>query len=83
VFYRGSDGRLQVVPVPWSSSAQFQMPVATWRAMIAEHYPGGGWIRLQHDTLAALAARRAGRGLASFDDCIGELLEGPEDADAR
>jgi len=75
VFYRGSDGRLQVVPVPWSSSAQFQMPVATWRAMIAEHYPGGGWIRISDETLAALNARRAARGLPSFDACIEELLD--------
>ena len=46
VFYPGADGRLQVVPVPWSATAQFQLPVAAWRAMIAEHYPGGGWIRV-------------------------------------
>ncbi len=46
VFYRAAIRRLQVAPVPWSASAHFQMPVAAWRAMIAEHYPGGGWIRL-------------------------------------
>jgi hypothetical protein len=75
VFFHGPDGRLQVVPVPWSASAQFQLPVAAWRAMIAEHYPGGGWIRISDETLARLNARRAGRGLPSFDACIEELLD--------
>lgn len=75
VFYRGEGGALRVVPVPWSASAQFAMPIAAWRAMIAEHYPGGGWIRLHQSTLAALNQRRAARGLPSFDACVGELLE--------
>jgi hypothetical protein len=57
------------------------MPIATWQAMIAEHYPGGGWIRLHEQTLAALNARRARRGLPSFDACVTELLE--EAGDAR
>ena len=89
VFYRGPGGALQVTPVPWSSSAQFRMPVEALRAMIAEHYPGGGWVRVRHDTLEALNARRAARGLPSFDACIGELLEGEatraprEDEDGR
>ena len=75
VFYRGADGRLQVVPVPWSATAQFQMPLSAWRAMIAEHYPRGGWIRVSDETLARLNALRAGRGLPSFDACIEELLD--------
>jgi hypothetical protein len=74
VFYSAADGRLQMTPVPWSSSAQFGMPVSAWQAMIAEHYPGGGWIRLHERTLAALNARRAERGL-TFDVCIQELLD--------
>jgi hypothetical protein len=82
VFYRGADGRLQVAPVPWSATSQFNMPVAAWRAMIAEHYPGGGWIRLSDETLAALQARRSGRGLPSFDACIAELLAGDTPSDA-
>lgn len=77
IFYRGPDGRLQVTLIPWSKSASFRMPVASWRAMIAEHYPGGGWIRLREDTLKALNAHRAARGLPTFDDCVQELLESP------
>jgi Family of unknown function (DUF6084) len=75
VFYPAEDGRLQMTPVPWSSSTQFLMPVSAWRAMMDEHYPGGGWIRLDASTLAALNARRAERGL-TFDILIQELLDG-------
>ena len=75
VFYRAADGRMQMTPVPWSSSAQYAMAISAWTAMIAEHYPGGGWIRLSGDALAALNARRAQRGL-TFDRLIEELLDG-------
>lgn len=75
VFYRGERGQMMIVPVSWSSTAQFSMPIATWRAMIAEHYPGGGWIRVDDETLAALNDRRGARGLSSFDACVRELLE--------
>jgi Family of unknown function (DUF6084) len=74
VFYTAEDGRLQMTPVPWSSNTQFVMPVSAWRAMMDEHYPGGGWIRLDESTLAALNARRAERGL-TFDILIQELLD--------
>ena len=80
VFYWGRDealaGRLQVAPVSWSTTAQYRMPLERWRAMIAEHYPGGGWIRVADETLAALHERRARRGLATIDALLRELLEG-------
>jgi hypothetical protein len=82
VFYRPPGGQLTIVPVSWSSTAQYRMEVSVWRAMIAEHYPGGGWIRLNDATLAALNQRRARRGLPSFDACVEELLELEGDGDA-
>lgn len=75
VFFRGPDGRLQVTLIPWSRSTGFRMPVRAWKTMMAEHYPGGGWVRLRHETLSALNDRRAARGLPSFDACVTELLE--------
>jgi hypothetical protein len=76
ILYHDDAGRLQVVPIPWSASARFRMRLSVWRAMMDEHYPGGGWVRLQPETLAALNARRAARGLHSFDAAVCELLEG-------
>ena len=67
-------GDMQVAMVPWSCSAQFRLPVGTWRALMAAHYPGGGWVRLETGTLDALAARKAAGGLPSYDATIAELL---------
>ena len=74
VFFHGGE-RLQVVPVSWSNTAKYRMPVSAWRAMIAEHYPGGGWIRLGDETLRKLNDRRSAQGLPSFDACVQELLD--------
>lgn len=74
VFYRDDDGRLQVGLIPWSRTAGFRMPVAAWRAMIEDHYPGVGWIRLSDATLAALNEYRAARSLPTFDACVSDLL---------
>jgi hypothetical protein len=50
------------------------MPVAVWKRTIAAHYPGGGWIRLQEDTLEELQARKASQGAHSFDEVVRGLL---------
>jgi hypothetical protein len=74
VLYRGEDDRLQVVPVPWSCTAQWRMPVDAFKRAMAAYYPDGGWVRLQTETLDALAARKAAGGHHSFDAVIAELL---------
>ena len=73
VLYREHD-RLQVAQVPWSCTARWRLPVATWKRLMAAYYPGGGWVRLHTETLDALAQRKAERGDHSFDDTIRGLL---------
>jgi Family of unknown function (DUF6084) len=67
-------GQMQVAMVPWSCSAPFRLPVETWRALMAAHYPGGGWVRLEAETLDALARRKAASGLPTYDATLRELL---------
>lgn len=74
IFYRGEDGRMQIVKVPWECSARFAMPVATWREMADHYYPRSRWVGLGDETLEALSARKAQRGLHSFDATVAELL---------
>lgn len=74
VMYRGDGGGLQIVQVPWESSASYSLPVDVWRAMIASYYPNSGWVRLHADTLAELRRQAAERGLPSLEACVLELL---------
>jgi hypothetical protein len=75
IFYRGDDGRLQIVLAPWTSTV-FRLPVATWKQLIAQHYPASGWIRLGDDTLRALALRKAQQADPTFDATVAALLAG-------
>ena len=68
-------GELQMAMVPWSATAAFRLPVATWRELMAAYYPGGGWVRLRTETLDRLAARRAAGGLPDMDATIAGLLD--------
>jgi hypothetical protein len=74
VMYRGDGGGLQIVQVPWESSAGYALPVDVWRAMIESYYPNSGWVRLHADTLAELRRRAAERGLPSLEACVVEML---------
>lgn len=35
IFYRASDGRRQVAPIPWDREARFEFPVDVWKQSIA------------------------------------------------
>jgi len=74
ILLRGEDGRVQIVSVPWSCSATWRMPVATWREMMQRHYPGRSWVAVQEDTVARLTRYRRDHGLHSFDACFDRLL---------
>jgi hypothetical protein len=75
VHYRGDDGRLQMSLVPWECSAEFRLPVATWRDLIEHYYPQTGWIPLHVDTLRALQREKARRALPTLDATVAELLD--------
>ena len=60
--------------VPWDREERYDMPVSVWRDLIRQHFPNTGWVRLDRDTIDALAAYRSARGLLGFDNAITSLL---------
>ncbi|MEU6071748.1 MULTISPECIES: DUF6084 family protein [Streptomyces] len=68
-------GGFRVEPVPWDREATVRMPVATWREMVEQHFPGCGWIRLPRDTMDALLAFRSRRALPSWEATVRALLD--------
>jgi hypothetical protein len=74
VFGDGEKG-LWVEQVPWHSESRYRMPVERWREMMDLHFPGSGWLRLQRETIDALAEFRAIRTIPTWDDTILAALD--------
>jgi hypothetical protein len=74
IFKAGQRG-FSVQQVSWDCEDRYDMPVAVWRDLIQQHYPNTGWVRLPHDTVAALAAYKSTRGLLSIEDAVTALLD--------
>ncbi|MFF2084492.1 DUF6084 family protein [Nocardia sp. NPDC058176] len=74
VFIRGTTG-FAVQQIPWDREDKFEMPVSVWEDLMTAHFPNAGWLRLQRDTVEALAAYKSSHGLLGFDDAVLRLLE--------
>lgn len=73
VFSVGEQG-FAVRQVPWDCAAAYAMPVQVWRDLVAAFYPRSGWLRLEHDVVAALGDYRARHGLVSWEETVTRLL---------
>lgn len=74
VFVRGASG-FSVHQVPWDAEASYQLPVSVWRAVMDAHFPGSGWVRLNHESFRALQQYRVDHGLLSADEAVDALLD--------
>ena len=77
VFVRGERG-FSVEQVPWDREARYELPVAVWRELMAQYYPGTGWVRLDHEIIRRLAAYKTTHGLTSWDETVAALLPRPD-----
>lgn len=73
VFTRGETG-FAVEQLSWSLEASCGLPVATWHQLMDFYYPGSGWIRMDRESIDALARYRTQHGLVSWEDTIAALL---------
>lgn len=78
VFWRDENHSLRVAPIPWSKEASYRLPVATWRAMMEEHYPGTAWLCLRREVVDKLNRFKSHRGLRSWDEALETLLDTSE-----
>ncbi|MDX6691275.1 MAG: hypothetical protein QOG15_2732 [Solirubrobacteraceae bacterium] len=75
ILYAAPDQRVQVVHLPWSTKAEYRMPVSVWRNMIKHHHGESGFVNLHNDTLDALKNYKRTRGLHTIDACVLDLIE--------
>lgn len=74
IFGLGGSG-FSVRQIPWDCEADYDLPVAVWRDLMAMHYPDRGFVRLRHDVVDALVAYKSARGLLDLDDAVESLLD--------
>ncbi len=74
IFYEDDEGRLQIQQVSWNCESAFRMPIATWQAMMDEHYPNSAWLALDRGLFDQLYAFRRQEGFADWDQTIARLL---------
>jgi len=73
IFTRGQGG-FTVTQIPWDREARFQLPVGHWRSLMDHYFPGGGWLRLDRDTIDALVHYKGVRGLLTWEETMSALL---------
>jgi len=79
VFYADGEGRLRTARLPWDREATFDLPVATWKALMERHFPGTVWIRLPRESFDRLWAYKARRALPSWEEALDALLQQSEE----
>ena len=76
VFLRGSSG-FEVAQVPWDKEATYGFPAKRWRDLVDHFFPGQGWLRLDRDTIDIVRRLKSERGLATWDEAVRAMFEGP------
>jgi hypothetical protein len=69
---------LCIEPVSWDCEALFRLPAQIWRTTMDQFFPGGGWVRLQSETIDRLQAFRGRHALVTWDEAIDRLVQHAE-----
>jgi hypothetical protein len=73
VFEKSGTG-FQVTQVPWDKEAGYRLPVAVWRELMDQHFPGCTWMRIRRENRDAIEQFKESRALLTFDDAIEALV---------
>jgi hypothetical protein len=76
VFTRGETG-FAVEQLSWSLEAEHRLPVDVWHRLMDVYFPNSGWIRLDRESITALARYRTAHGLTSWEETIAHLVPAP------
>lgn len=74
IFYENEEGLLRIGQISWSKEANYRLPVAVWKEMIARYYPNTAWIRLHKDVFDQLYRYKATHAIPTWDQVLSRLL---------
>ncbi len=74
VFYEEVDGRLQIGQIAWNKDASFNLPIATWRKLMAQYYPDTTWLQVPNDLFERLAQYKRANGFTDWETVLSSLI---------
>lgn len=74
IFYENEEGLLRIGQISWSKEANYRLPVAVWKEMIARYYPNTAWIRLHKDVFDQLYRYKATHAIPTWEQVMSRLL---------
>jgi hypothetical protein len=80
LFYEGAEGALQIAQIPWDREANYRLPIAVWKEMMAMHHPNSAWLCLRRDSFQRLYDYKVRNGIPTWEQAIERIVAA---ADAR
>jgi Family of unknown function (DUF6084) len=74
IFYESACNGLQVAHIPWAKSAEFRLPVRTWKQLMERYYPNNVWLCLRKDVFDRLSEYKSQRCLPTWEQALDSLL---------
>ena len=74
IFYRDSEGRLQIAQIGHDKEAPYRLPIQIWQSMMDHYYPGTAWLRLNREMFDELYRYKRQNGFTSWDNALRSLL---------
>ncbi len=75
LFYKGSNGDLQITLIPWEKEAFCKMPASLWQEMMDLHFPNTRWLKVRKDIYDKLVQYKARHNFPSLENCLEHILE--------
>ncbi len=72
-FYQAENG-LQAAQISWEREANYRLPVAVWKDMIAQYYPSSVWMQVDKQLFGRLHEFKTRNAIPTWDQALEQLL---------
>jgi hypothetical protein len=73
--FHGTEGALQVTPIPWTHELAFELPERVWREVMQRHYDERMLLGVRRDVFERLYRYRREHGLPAWEQVFQRLLD--------
>jgi hypothetical protein len=74
VFYKDSEGSLQIAQISWEKEANYRLPLSVWKEMMGLYYPNSAWLNIRKDVFDKLNEYKMRHSITSWEQALESLL---------